>query len=173
MSPDQYGPRVRIDGGRLVEQTSAFHIEIRIVDGEPGMRLVDGPFESVPQGGPDLTRAQALEHEDLPYVWFVADNVMAQDRRAAWMEHWLRGTRAFVTARVAEDLGAVRRVVRDQEGDWQLFDALEGDPGESRVTHLSHLIDADQSLLDVLDLGVGEEATRMSRDAAWVREVRG
>lgn len=151
----------------------SFHIEIRIVDGEPGMRLVDGPFESVPQGGPDLTRAQALEHEDLPYVWFVADNVMAQDRRAAWMEHWLRGTRAFVTARVAEDLGAVRRVVRDQEGDWQLFDALEGDPGESRVTHLSHLIDADQSLLDVLDLGVGEEATRMSRDAAWVREVRG
>ena len=37
---------------------------------------------------------KALAHEDLDYVWYVADNVMIKDRRAWWMDHYLRGTLA-------------------------------------------------------------------------------
>ncbi len=64
------------------EGGGTFHAEVLVVDGSYAMRLVDRPFEAVPQGGPDLSREQALAHEDLPFVWFVADEVMAQDRRA-------------------------------------------------------------------------------------------
>ena len=56
--------------------------------------LIDEPFERVPQGGPDLTADQARAHEDLPFVWWVADHVMEHDRRAWWMRHWLLGTTA-------------------------------------------------------------------------------
>jgi hypothetical protein len=149
----------------------SFHLEIRM-DGEDwGMMLVDEPFERVPEGGPDLTREEALVHEDLPYVWFVADHVMAQDRRAWWMEHWLRGTRVFVTKRVLEDPASVRRVFHDEEGDWQLFDEPETDPGEPSLLHLFHVLDADPSLLEVLDLPEGAAAERASPGEPWVREM--
>jgi hypothetical protein len=147
----------------------SFHIEIRMVGDDWGMGLVDVPFETVPEGGPDLTREQALLHEDLEYIWFVADEVMAQDRRAKWMEHWLRGTRAFVTAGVQENLASVRSVLLDEDGDWQLFDVPEDTPGEPRLLHLFHILDADPSVLEVLDLAPGEAADRASPSDAWVR----
>src|SRR5689334_3340536 len=50
--------------------------------------LIDEPFERVQQGGPDLTAQQARAHEDLPFVWWVADRVMQRDRRAWYMRHW-------------------------------------------------------------------------------------
>ena len=49
----------------------------------------------MPQGGPDLTAEQARAHEDLEFIWFVADTVMARDRRAWWLQHWLHGTAAI------------------------------------------------------------------------------
>lgn len=49
--------------------------------------LSDERFERVPQGGPDLTAEQARAHEDLPFVWWVTDQVMQSDRRAWWMRH--------------------------------------------------------------------------------------
>jgi hypothetical protein len=147
----------------------SFHIQIRMAGDEWGMQLVDVPFEDVPEGGPDLTREEALAHGDLPYVWFVADHVMTQDRRAMWMEHWLRKTRAFVSASVLENPESVRRVVRDEDGEWQLFEDFEGDPGEPELLHLFHLLDADTSLREVLDLEPGQAAERPSPGKAWVR----
>jgi hypothetical protein len=147
----------------------SFHIEICEVDGHYGMRLVDRPFERVPQGGPDLTREQALEHEDLRYIWFVADQVMEQDRRALWLKHWLLATRAFVTDGVLADYTAVRRVRRENDGDWQLFDTLDADAGQPRVVHLSHVLDADPTMLEVVDLPTGSEAQRHSRQERWAR----
>jgi hypothetical protein len=94
---------------------------------------------------------------------------MAQDRRAKWMEHWLRGTRAFVTAGVQENLASVQSVLRDEDGDWQLFDAPEDTPGEPLLLHLFHVLDADPSVLEVLDLAPGEAADRASPGDAWVR----
>jgi hypothetical protein len=43
--------------------------------------LTDEPFERVPQDGPDLTAGLARAHEDLPFVWWVTDQVMRHDRR--------------------------------------------------------------------------------------------
>jgi hypothetical protein len=146
----------------------SFHIEIAMGD-DIGMRLVDRPFERVPEGGPDLTREQALAHPDLKYVWFVADNVMQQDRRAWWMEHWLRGTRAFVTPEVLDDPSSICHVVRDEDGDWQLFDCGSGDPEKARLYHLFHALDADPTLLDVLDLEPRQTADRAAPSSAWIR----
>jgi hypothetical protein len=75
-----------------------------------------------------------------------------------------------VTPHVLEDPTSVRRVVRDADGDWQLFDTLEADPGEADVMHLFHLLDADASLIDVLDLEEGQGAERPSAGEAWVRD---
>jgi hypothetical protein len=152
---------------------ASFHIEIRMAGDDWAMGLVDRPFEKVPEGGPDLTREQALAHRDLEYVWFVADNVMLQDRRAYWMEHWLRGTRAFVTSRVLEDPTSVRRVVRDEDGDWQLFDTSDGATGDPRVLHLFHVLGADPSLIEILDLEAGQGASRRSPGAPWARDRPG
>jgi hypothetical protein len=89
----------------------SFDIEIRMGEDAWRVTLVDRPFERVPQGRPDLTREQALAHEDLDYVWFVADQVMAQDRRAFWMLHWLVGTQALVhrTGPGRADIGPTSR----------------------------------------------------------------
>jgi hypothetical protein len=146
----------------------SFHIELRVGDdGRPGMRLVDRPFEVVPEGGPDLTREQALAHPDLAYVWFVADEVMLQDRRAWWMEHYLRGTRAFATSPVV-DGEEVRHVVRDEDGEWQLLCGTV--PTDvAKVFHLHHALDRDHSLLEVLDLEPGRRADREARGRPWER----
>jgi hypothetical protein len=95
----------------------SFHVEVGVAeDGTLAMRLVDRPFED----GPDLTREQALAHPDLKCVWFVADEVLRQDRRAWWMEHYLRGTRAFVTEPVVHGktvLGVVLDLEPGQRAD--------------------------------------------------------
>ena len=143
-----------------------FHIDIRLVDGEPGMALVDEPFEDVPQGGPDLTREEALAHEDLDYVWYVADNVMIKDRRAWWMDHYLRGTLALATEPVVSGAEDVLHVVRDEDGAWQLLCGTV-DADDPKVFHLHHAIDRDPTLLDVLGLESGQRADRGARDRPW------
>ena len=146
----------------------SFHIEVQVVDEQPSMRLVDRPFEDVPEGGPDLTREQALAHPNLDYVWYVADEVMLQDRRAWWMEHYLRGTRALATEPVVIGAEDVRHVVRDEDGDWQLLcGTVRAD--EPEVFHLHHALDRDQTLLEVLDLEPGRRADREARGGPWER----
>lgn len=147
----------------------SFHIEIRMVGDDWGMGLVDRPFERVPQGGRDLTRAEALAHVDIDYVWFVADHVMAQDRRARWMEHWLRGTPALVTPEVMNGVAPVRHVRRERDGSWRLLEAAVARSEDLRTFHLFHALDADQSLLDVLDLGEGQAADRDRPGGGWTR----
>ncbi len=64
--------------------------------------LTDDPFERVPEGGPDLTADKARAHEDLPFIWWVTDQVMQRDRRAWWMRHWLMRTTCIHTLAVFE-----------------------------------------------------------------------
>ena len=145
----------------------SFHIEVRVRDGALGMELVDRPFEAVPEGGPDLTREQSLAHPDLEYVWFVADEVMRQDRRAWWMEHYLHRTRAFATEPVVHGQ-TVLGVVRDEDAEWQLLCGTV-EPVEPEIFHLHHALDRDHTLLEVLDLEPGGRADREARDRPWVR----
>jgi len=131
--------------------------------------LVDEPFESVPQGGPDLTAAVARENENLPFIWLVADTVMARDRRAWWMYHWLRGTASIQTPEVFEREEPILLVAHDDDDAlWQLIGSTDAaDKGE--IGHLHHAIDEDQTLLDVLDLEPGEEAERSTVGGPWTR----
>jgi hypothetical protein len=149
----------------------SFHAELRPTDDWYGLTLVDRRFEAVPEGGPDLTREQALAHEDLKFIWFVADEVMAQDRRAQWMTHWVLATVAYVTEPVLHETSPVRHVVRDREdGDWQLLcGTTAGD--EPHLFHLFHALDHDRTLLDVLDLEPGERADRNDPDSPWIRST--
>lgn len=144
-----------------------FHIEVRVVDDDSGvgMGLVDTPFEDVPQGGPDLSRGEALAHEDIAYIWFVVDHVMAQDRRARWMEHWLLGIQALVSPRVLEETAPVRRVRRDHEAEWVLLD--EQGVTDLQPVHLFHALDRDPSLVEVLVLEPGQAAVRSSVGDPW------
>jgi hypothetical protein len=148
----------------------SFHSELRPTDDWYGFGLVDRPFEDVPQGGPDLTRDEALAHVDLEFIWFVADEVMAQDRRARWMEHWLLMTSSYVTVRVSRGSAPVRHVVRDSEGDWKLLDdAPHG--GEAEIMHLFHAVDEDPTLIEVLDLEPGRRAEREGPGEPWIRST--
>jgi hypothetical protein len=144
----------------------SFHMEVLDNEGGPAMRLVDRPFEDVPEGGPDLTREEALAHDTLPFVWWVADEVLIQDRRANWMVHWILQTRAFATRPVVEGTEPVRHVVREKDGDWQLLcGTVEEKP---QLFHLFHALDRDQSLLEVIDLPAGQRADRR-RLRGWKR----
>jgi hypothetical protein len=147
-----------------------FHIEIVAADDDYGMRLVDRPFEDVPQGGPDLTRDEGLAHEDIEFVWYVADEVMDRDRRARWMTHWLLGTPALVTEPVLNGTAPVRHVVRDEDGEWQLLCGTVP-TDDAHLFHLFHALDRDPELLDVLDLEVSERADRKGPGAKWIRST--
>jgi hypothetical protein len=150
------------------EGGGTFHIEIRPQDDAWAMGLVDEPFEDVPEGGPDLSRAEALAHGDIEYVWLVADHVMAQDRRALWMQHWLLSTSALATEAVIAGAAPVRRAIHETE-EWVLLDALDASDGDLHAFQLFRAIDWDPSLLDVIDLAEGESAQRTHVGDRWIR----
>ncbi|MDG4798748.1 hypothetical protein [Micromonospora sp. WMMD1082] len=135
--------------------------------------LTDEPFEQVPQGGPDLTAEQARAHEDLPFVWWVADHVMERDRRAWWMRHWLLGTQCIQTAEVFERREPILLVGHDAVDElWHLFGTTGADSGTGKIGHLHHAVDEDPTLIDVLDMPPGHTAKRSRPAAPWTRDLR-
>ncbi len=145
-----------------------FHAVVFQHEDRYAFSLTDEPFEDVPEGGPDLTADQARAHEDLPFVWWVADLVMERDRRAWWMRHWLLGTSCIETPEVFERREPVLRVTNDADEFWRLIGrTAAGDEGGIR--HLHHAIDEDPTLIDVLDLPPGHSATRTRVGGAWDR----
>jgi hypothetical protein len=136
-------------------------------EGSYAFALIDEPFERVPQGGPHLTAEQARAHDDLPFVWWVADQVMERDHRARWMRHWLMGTNCIQTVEVFERHEPVLLVTHDaDDGMWQLIGRT--DAGYSgKIGHLHHAIDEDPTLIGVLDLPPGHRATRTHPGGPW------
>jgi hypothetical protein len=133
--------------------------------------LTDERFEQVPQGGPDLTADQARAHEDLPFVWWVADRVMERDRRAWWMRHWLLGTNCIQTAEVFERHEPILLVGNDaDDGLWQLIGTTDA-ASTGKIGHLHHAVDEDPTLIDVLDLPPGYSAGRTRLGAPWTRRL--
>jgi hypothetical protein len=149
---------------------ATFHMEVGLgEDGRYGLRLVDEPFESVPEGGPDVTREEALAHEDLRWIWAASDRIMRLDRRALWMLHWVLETLTYISAPVFSQDEPVLHVMHEAEPDrWAMMGASDA-TADGRIHHLHHAVDEDQTLLDVLDLGPGEEALRGAVGGAWVR----
>jgi hypothetical protein len=154
------------------EGGGTFHaVVFRHEDGH-AFSLTDEPFERVPEGGPDLTAEQARAHEDLPFVWWVADVVMKRDRRAWWMRHWLLGTPSIQTAEVFARDEPVLLVAHDaNDGLWQLIGASDAGGSTGKIGHLHHAIDEDPTLIDVLDLPPGNSATRSHVDGRWIRHT--
>jgi hypothetical protein len=149
------------------EGGGSFHMVVLLdAAGDPGMQLVDRPFEDVPEGGPDLLREEALAHDTLDFVWWVADEVLVQDRRANWMVHWLRETPAMATPPVLAG-EQVRQVVHDADGGWQLLCGTV-EPDDLRTYHLFLAFDRDPSLVEVADLPAGHSADRR-RLRGWKR----
>ena len=61
-------------------------------------------------------------------------------------------------------------VVHTADDTWQLLSATPADvEPEAHLTHLWHVLDEDQTLLDVLDLEPGERADRSGAGAPWER----
>ncbi|MDG4826057.1 hypothetical protein O7635_29770 [Asanoa sp. WMMD1127] len=145
-----------------------FHARVFDNGGQIAYALTDEPFESVPEGGPDLTADEARAHEDLPFIWFVVDRVMERDRRAWWMRHWVLGTNCIQTLEVFERREPVLLVTHDADDElWQLIGTTDAAASTGKIGHLYHALDADPTLLDVLDLTPGETATRTHVGAQW------
>ncbi len=148
---------------------ATFHAGVRADADGYAFTLVDEPFEDVPEGGPDLTADEARVHDTLPFIWHVADCVLAHDRRANWMRHRLVGTRAIQTPQVFEREEPILLVVHDDDDElWQLIGSSDAG-SDARLGHLWHSIDEDPTLLDVLDLEPGEEAVRRRHGGPWTR----
>ena len=75
------------------------------------------------------------------------------------------------TTPVLDGSAPVQHVVRDHDGEWQLMSGVPGDEEEVHVVHLFHALDRDQSLLEILDLEVGERADRDAPDGPWERQT--
>lgn len=146
-----------------------FHAAVFEHEGSHAFGLVDEPFADVPQGGPDLTADEARAHEDLPFIWCVADRVMERDRRAWWMRHWLLETRAIATRQVLDLDEPVLLVINDDDDElWQLIGVSDAGT-DAAIVHLHHAVDEDPTLAEVLDLEPGESAVRTGVGAPWER----
>lgn len=166
---DPHVARITIGIGAGNPGGGSFHAVIFPNEDGHAFGLVDEPFERVPEGGPDLTAAEARAHDTLPFVWWVADTVMERDRRARWMRHWLLGTNSIQTAPVFERREPILYVVHDaDDGLWQLIGPTNPGP-DGRIGHLHHAIDEDPTLVDVLDLPLGHSATRERVGGPWTR----
>jgi hypothetical protein len=147
-----------------------FHALIHNHEGGYAFSLTDEPFERVPEGGPDLTASEARAHDTLPFIWWVADEVMDRDRRAWWMRHWLLGTSCIQTAEVFERREPVLLVSHDEDdGLWQLIGSTGAENRTGKIGHLFHAIDEDPTLVEVLDLPAGHIASRTHVDGPWTR----
>jgi hypothetical protein len=145
-----------------------FHAVIFEHEDRHAYALVDEPFERVPQGGPDLTADQARAHVDLPFVWWVTDQVMQHDRRAWWMRHWLLRTNCIQTGEVFERREPVLYVGHEaDDGLWQLIGASAADVRTGKIGHLHHAVDEDPTLIDILDLPPGGHAERAGAGSPW------
>ncbi|GAA1783709.1 hypothetical protein GCM10009682_02260 [Luedemannella flava] len=166
---DPHVGRVSVGIGAGNPGGGTFHAVVFAHEGDCAYSLTDEPFERVPQGGPHLTAQQARAHEDLPFVWWVVDQVMERDRRAWWMRHWVLGTHSIQTPEVFEHREPVLLVGNDEDGVWQLIGATRaGDDG--KVGHLSHNIDEDPTLIEILDLPAGHSAYRTHVGGRWTRQ---
>ncbi len=165
---DPHVARLSIGIGAGNPGGGTFHAVVFAHEGSHAFALVDQPFERVPQGGPDLSADRARAHEDVPFVWWVADNVLQSDRRAWWMRHWLLGTRCIQTGEVFERHEPVLLVSHDEDdGLWQLIGSSDADIRTARIGHLHHAVDEDPSLIDVLNLAPGETAVRAGAGEPW------
>ena len=165
--------RLTVGIGAGNEGGGTFHAVVFAEDDSHAFSLVDEPFADVPEGGPHLTREQALAHEDLAFIWFVADTVFDQDRRAWWLLHWLHETAVIQTPEVSSGAEPVVFVVHDEDDaewpHWQLIGTT--DPGEEGdIAHLYHALDRDPTICEVLDLPPGLSAMREGPEEPWVRE---
>lgn len=165
---DPHVARLSVGIGAGNPDGGTFHAVIFDNEGGHAFSLTDDPFERVPQGGPDLTADEARAHEDLPFVWWVTDQVMQRDRRARWLRHWLLRTTCVQTVEVFERHEPVLLVRHDaDDGVWQLIGTSGADVGTAKVGHLHHAIDEDPSLIDILDLPPGGTATRTDAGTPW------
>lgn len=105
-------------------------------------------------------------------MWWVIDWIFQRDRRAHWLRHWLLGTACIQTRQFFKRDEPVLLIAHGCDDEmWQLSGASDAGLGVM-IGHLSHAIDEDDSLLDVLDLAPGELATRASVGAEWTRRMR-
>lgn len=166
---DPHAARLTVGIGAGNPGGGTFHAVVFPHDGSHAFALVDEPFEQVPEGGPDLPADRARAHEDLPFVWWVADQVMERDRRARWMQHWLLGTNAIRTPEVFEQREPVLLVTHDaDDGIWQLIGSTDAGT-DGRIGHLHHAVDEDPTLAEILDLPPGHRASRTHVGGRWQR----
>ncbi|MFD1148987.1 hypothetical protein [Saccharothrix hoggarensis] len=64
----------------------------------------------------------------------------------------------------------VMRVYHDEDGDWQFMPLLDVSEEDGRLVGIDHLLAADPTLRELLDLPMGWYAFRDSVDEAWSRE---
>jgi hypothetical protein len=77
---------------------------------------------------------------------------------------------AYICQHIFEDTEPILLVVKE-DGDWQFLCGKDHDEDEvPRVVGIGHLLERDESLLELLDLEDSWEAERPDIHSAWVRK---
>lgn len=85
------------------------------------------------------------------------------------MRHWLLETQAIQTPEIFTGKEPVLLVSNDDDDElWQLIGTADGGP-DGRIAQLHHAVDEDPTLVDVLDLNPGQQATRSGVGLPWTR----
>ena len=81
--------------------------------------------------------------------------------------------KSYVCIEVFEGQRPILYVTRS-DGDWCFLCGEEhpNDASAYRVVGIGHPVGSDPTLVEILDLGVDEEAERVSVEAAWIRSRR-
>ena len=76
----------------------------------------------------------------------------------------------YSSRRVVEDREPIRLVVHEEDGDWQFLAGGERRPDEIRYVHVSHVIEWEPAVRQLVDLPLGWIAWRERPEDDWIRE---
>lgn len=81
---------------------------------------------------------------------------------------------AVITTRQILELGyPILHVTHDAEdGGWQVLCGTTNDPSDARIIALGEAVQIDSSLMELANLPLGWKATRVSKDAPWIRKPK-
>ncbi len=76
----------------------------------------------------------------------------------------------FTTKEVLSKLSNILYVCKDDDGYWQFHGkSSETDEQDIKLVSLSEILLIDDSIIEILDMSIGDSAIRKSIDSIWMR----
>jgi hypothetical protein len=75
----------------------------------------------------------------------------------------------FTTGKVVSKNHPILYVCHDDDGTWQFHTGMDVNEKDAKIVALSEIVRRDRSILDLADLEMGWNATRLSQNDDWQR----